>query len=555
MNVESEAIKVLAESLAKAYNSVIAQNNRNYVNNQIRNSSGGGSYSGSISASQVRGLGNAVITTVNNDLSSPTSSLSSGVINAVALSLESLTADTAIIENLFAQYGRFTNLVAEKAQFGEIDTEAIYSDIADIGLGHIGQAVIGTAQIHISSTDTAFIREGLSGKQYIDSLAVSEANIVSLNVGTLLLNNNQGELVRIYVDGDDIKTEPVSYDGDDIININSMSGDTIINNTLNGEKVIEGTVSGSKLIANTITTQQLNASEIFAKNATIMDLIADNISAVKLFANEGFIPTLTTTIIQSAQIGEGLDISKNSTIEITNERINQVVYDTNKRSATFVQEDPPENAKAGDVWFNPTSANYYIAHGASGGDAPIFAQNEDGELLYSYNDDATETVAIMVSGVDGELYLDGDYSGDIYSDVGYSIVNDELVCDVAWEEIENEAFSQVSQTADKITWLVQEGTSKSNMSLTPEMLSLVTDGVSISVQQIAIEAMNTLIRVDDDGLHIGEINSDKEVLIDDESMNVVIAGETYSRFSSNYAQFGNYRIYNDATGGLAFKRV
>ena len=61
--------------------------------------------------------------------------------------------------------------------------------------------------------------------------------------------------------------------------------------------------------------------------------------------------------------------------------------------------------------------------------------------------------------------------------------------------------------------------------------------------------------MDENGLHVGEVDSNKEVLIDDESMSINIGGQAYSKFASNYAQFGNYRIYNDNSGGLVFKMM
>ena len=544
MNVESEAIKVLADSLVKAYGKVVEQNNKTYVNNQIKNypggtgigGGGGGSYSGSINVSQIRGFVD-------------------GVINAVAAEFETATIGTAFIDNLYAQYAEFIHMVADTAHIGTASVERAKIDIADINTAAIGSATIGTAQIKISSTDTAFIREGIGGKQYIDSLAVSEGNIVSLSVGNLLLNNTDGELVRIYVDGSEIKTAPVSYDGDDIINTDSLDGNKLIDNSLNGAKVIEGTVSGSKLIANTITTQQLNASEIFAKNAVIMDLIADNINAVKLFANEGFIPTLTTTIIQSNSIGENLDISNNASIELTNERIESVVSNNNRKTATYVQVDPPEDANPGDVWFNPTSSYYYVAKGATGKNAPIFAYDDEGNLLYSFREEADEYELVIDE--NGMLNVDDPDGGS------YEIVDGEFIGEVSWIPIENQAFTQVSQTANKIEWIVASGTSASDMTLTDQALTVIAndinlqanESVRLAAQQVSIETMNTLIKIDDDGLHIGETGSSKEVLIDEEAMNITIGGQTYSKFAANYAQFGNYRVYNDSTGGLVFNVV
>jgi len=43
------------------------------------------------------------------------------------------------------------------------------------------------------------------------------------------------------------------------------------------------------------------------------------------------------------------------------------------------------------------------------------------------------------------------------------------------------------------------------------------------------------------------------VLIDSESVNVVMNGTRYSKFAGNYVQFGNYQLRQSSDGGLVFK--
>lgn len=645
LNVESEAIKVLAESLVKAYGNVVAQNNKTYVNNQIKNypggsgiGGGGGSYSGAINISQIRGFAN-------------------GVVNAMAAEFETATIGTAVIDNLFAQYGEFTRLVAEKAHIGTVDTEEIYADIAEIGISNIGQAKIDVAQIRIGSTDTAFVRQGISGQSYIDTLAVTDANIVSLSVGQIMLNDKDGRLVQLIVDQEGhVVGEPVTYDGDTIINNSSLDGSKIIDNSMDGAKVIEGTVSGSKLIANTISTRELNASSIFAKDAVVMDLIADNIEATRLFANEGFIPQLTTTIIQSQAIGEGLDITKNSSIELTNERIGLVISDESTtaelvltenmlnaisdrilfevdnldlnnnmslrsiidqkadeillrvegQETTYSQTETPETDDEGAIWFNPSTGIYSKAIINEDVNCPEFAYDDDGNLLYRFNEEAEVAYEMKlgtriyvfvpptydmddnivnpgysysyISFFDSQDSYDEDKAdlyveeNDAYAD--HKIVNDKFVSWLIKEfaDIQSElkmglhaitslvldkdtGLTAVKQTADKIEWIVESGTSASNMTLTSDALRVITGGIEVFVNEVAINTLNTLVRVDNDGLHVGEQDSNKELLLDEESLNVRIGSETYSRFASNYMQIGNYRLYKTNDGGLAFKVV
>ena len=98
----------------------------------------------------------------------------------------------------------------------------------------------------------------------------------------------------------------------------------------------------------------------------------------------------------------------------------------------------------------------------------------------------------------------------------------------------------------------------------------LVDGELIAVTQLAYEAQvaagtaqatadaaradfKRIVRIEDDGLHVGDTQSTGEVLIDSESVNIVMNGSKYSRFAGNYVQFGNYQLRRTSDGGLAFK--
>ena len=66
-------------------------------------------------------------------------------------------------------------------------------------------------------------------------------------------------------------------------------------------------------------------------------------------------------------------------------------------------------------------------------------------------------------------------------------------------------------------------------------------------------AFRRLINMEEDGLHIGDTQSNSEVVIDSESLNVVLGGLRYSKFAANYVQFGNYQLRRSSDGGLVFK--
>lgn len=65
-----------------------------------------------------------------------------------------------------------------------------------------------------------------------------------------------------------------------------------------------------------------------------------------------------------------------------------------------------------------------------------------------------------------------------------------------------------------------------------------------------------VVRIDGDGLHVGDSRSASEVLVDSGSVRVMIGGQSYSSFGSGYLQLGDdIRIRRPKGGGVAFSPV
>ena len=89
-------------------------------------------------------------------------------------------------------------------------------------------------------------------------------------------------------------------------------------------------------------------------------------------------------------------------------------------------------------------------------------------------------------------------------------------------------------------------------------------GVLKNISQLAYEAQldalqaqtdfKRVVRIDDDGLQVGDNLSNGEVLINSTSVGIVLNGIQYSSFAGNYVQFGLYQLRKSADGGLVFKK-
>lgn len=207
---------------------------------------------------QIASISKAQITTAN---------INEANINwAQITSLSAAIADiaTAKIGEAEIKSAQITDLEAEVARIA-----AAKIAVADIDWAHIKDLVAGTA----------IFTAGVGDKLHIARLAVTEANMVSLSVGELLVKGQDGSFYSVSVDADgNIVTEKKQVENSDVkdLSINAR------------EKIIEGTV----------TAACLNANDIFANNATIKKLIAANIDVDTLFAREATINELNAMDIR-----------------------------------------------------------------------------------------------------------------------------------------------------------------------------------------------------------------------------------------------------------------
>ncbi|HML46868.1 MAG TPA: phage tail spike protein, partial [Clostridia bacterium] len=189
----------------------------------------------------------------------------------------------ANIENLAAQMATISKAQINTATIQEanIDWAAITTlsaAFASIVNTSIGTADIDWAHIKDLATDTAIITQGVGGEMYIAKLAVTEANLVSLTVGELVVKGADGGFYAISVDAEGNITSTRKQVG------NTDVADVSINA---GEKLIEGTV----------TAATLNVQDIFADHAIIRSLIAANLDVDTLFAREATIAALNAADI------------------------------------------------------------------------------------------------------------------------------------------------------------------------------------------------------------------------------------------------------------------
>jgi len=197
---------------------------------------------------------------------------------------------TALIDVLKTSFAEIADARIGSATIDAAQITALSAVSAEIANLLTKNANIDYAQIKDLSAGTAIIEKGLNGKLYVSDLAVTEANMVSLTVGELVVKGQDGGFYAVTVDEDGNITAEHKTIGNADLEYHSVTGDKIQDNTIYGD---------TKMVESSITARTLNVQDIFADNAMVLSLIARNINVNELFANQAFIDKLNTTDISS----------------------------------------------------------------------------------------------------------------------------------------------------------------------------------------------------------------------------------------------------------------
>lgn len=204
--------------------------------------------------------------------------------------IDNALVQKALVDSLTANFARISDAKITNATIDMANVNVLNAVSAEVANLLAQNANIDFAQIKALSTQDVLIQKGLGGKLYIADLAVTEANMVSLTVGELVVKGEDGKFYSIEVDENGevhgVEKPVTNANLEDL----AVTGSKIANGTINGD---------TKIIESSITARTLNVQDIFAQNAMVLSLIAQNINVDDLFANQAFINKLMTTDISS----------------------------------------------------------------------------------------------------------------------------------------------------------------------------------------------------------------------------------------------------------------
>ncbi len=265
----------------------------------------------------------------------------------VTAEIKNAKIDAAQIENLSAQVADIIVANIGTMDVKWADIASLTAAVADIATAKIGDAEIDYAQIKDLSAGTALIEKGTAGKFYIVDLAVTDANMVSLTVGDLIVRGADGKLWQVKVD--------------------EKGNVTAAESTVQGDSLADESISGGKLVENTITARELNVESIFANTAQVNELIARHMSADTFFAQEG-----TINALKSAKI-------------VGNQTLTMLADELNRVNAVLVIDKDGTHVKA-------ATGNAEVMTTPEG----ITMLDESGRIITTIKNGIMETAAVTV---------------------------------------------------------------------------------------------------------------------------------------------------------------
>lgn len=426
--------------------------------------------------------------------------------------VKSLASDLANVKILMADKVSTNKLEAQNARIEELASKtALIDEIKAENVEISGNLKTVNADISYLKSDEAFIEhlnaitarinEIVADKITTDDLYAALADITVLAAGTATFDKATvkhlvSEAMNLeYGSANQVFIKNLAVEFAQMVS--ASVGELCIKASDGNYYLLDVGADGSvKATKTTVSNSEIAAGETSGGKVILeTNISASTLNTSNLLATYALINRIDAARIDVDQLfAREAFISLLRTTKIVGDQsITMIATRANK---SFRQEEMPiDDVIFGDTWRVPSTGATYQAEDAS--DCGLsFYLNDDGCLYYDLEVD------------DGSVSVEMD---------GYNLAVEGV--------------------------MLQNGTDVSALKW-----SLVQDSALLTKEEF-----QHYVRVEPDGLHVGAVESDGEVRIDSDSVDVLIGGRVFSSFGQNYVEFGNYQLRRTADGGLAFK--
>ena len=536
--------------------------------------------------------------------------LSAQAIVALTAHIDEIVAGEITTDALYAAFAELIALKAGTITADNISTDSLAAELARITVLSCGSATFDKATIQHLVAEAMNLEYGVAGQVFIKNLAVEYAQMVGATIGNLCIKASDGNYYTIDVDesGNVSATKTTVTEGE--ITAGETSGGRVILET----NITAANLNTSNLLAtyaliNKIDAARIDVAELFAQSAFV-----DALYTSKIYGDKS-IEMIVGQVNQNAEDIANLDSLDIYTGDNPPEApiaAGQLWIDTGvtptviRRWRGLDVSTDREYSIAGSAFSLSTIDAYFTISNGSGTSGWTLSNNSSNGIKLAPGNigvnSSTATITLKAVRALSNVVITGAY----YTETNY----DKITLTVAGTTVLN-AVSGTSASAQRYSGSITAGkeivlkyvkdvsnsaTNEANTLFTITSSDTVPAGYTASgwdtvsdtkeiekilsqVEQTAESAQDTassakdtaesarstadaalprvdfqrVVRIDDEGLHVGDNQSNGEVLVDSNSVNVVFNGQKYSKFSGNYVQFGNYQLRRSSDGGLVFK--
>lgn len=322
---------------------------------------------------------------------------------------------------------------------------------------------------------------------------------------------------------------------------------------VNGSKIASGTIGSAQLGGDVISSRHIQAESINTEALQAEVVTAEKLAAGSVTAEKVKAGSLDTVVLEAVTA----EIKKLDADKITADTLTGALAQFNVLTAGTAEFDRATvehlvsklfnltgEAVMEDVFIHNLKVAYAQMVGATIGN--LILQAQDG-LYYEINVNQDGTVSATLA---NPQPTEGEIEEGVYGETKPIVATSMTVDDMNATNIK--AIHMLVNRIDAASIDTDELFAREAF-IDLLRTSRIVGEKSIEMIVGDVEEVQTLVRVDDDGLHVGDGTNTGEVLIDESSVNVVMNGQKYSQFASNYVQFGNYQLRQSADGGLVFK--
>ena len=485
-------------------------------------------------------------------------------LQAESVTAEKLAAQAITADKIAAGAIDAISINAVKARLAEITAEDIETDELAAELARITVLICGSASFdkatikHLVS-EAMNLEYGVAGQVFIKNLAVEYAQMVGAVIGKLCIKASDGKyyLLDVGADGKVTAAETTVTDGE--IEAGQTSG-------------------GSVIVETNITAANLTTTNLLATYALINKIDAARIDVDELVARKTLTDALYTSKIYG---GKSLEIIVGDVSKAQSDIDNMSIGGRNLALKSENEKGPARNIQY-DI-----AANRFIAGEYYACSVEMKSPNENSVYVYLNDDSGAGRISIPFNrrlGVkltpDWVRYSfvykankDCDYPGKdgliVLRVYGVAADDADILVRKCKLEKGNKATDWTPALEDTDGKIDNAQTAADNAQTTANGAQTAADNAQTaadaaqstadSANKLALSAntgvqrMNEYVQIKEDGTHMRARDTDNEMVLSSQGVEINVGGQNYSQFGAMYVQFGNYQLRRTADGGLAFK--